>query len=75
MRFQLGEQVNILNGPICNCNPRSCLKTVQMGRMFTFAFGLESYLDTALVLFLGHPNDSSFFGKLSNGEIIFARVV
>ena len=60
MRFQLGEQVNILTGLICNCNPRSCLKTVQMGRIFTFAFGLESFLDTALVLFLGHPNDSSF---------------
>jgi len=58
MRFQLVVQVNILNGPTCNCNPRSCLKTVQMGRI-TFAFGLESIFDTALVLFLGHPNNSS----------------
>jgi len=60
MRFQLGERVNILNGHICNCNPRSCLKTVQMGKIFTFAFGLESFLDTALALFLGHLNNSSF---------------
>jgi len=69
MRFQLGEQVNILNGPTCNRNPRSCLKTVQMRRMLTFAFGLESFLDTALV-FLGHPNNSSFL-KSSAIEKLF----